>query len=74
MGSGSSYSILEDDKVYLVGLDDDQARNSSRKSNDGVAQSNTVGRSTEFTIDLQVLFSVFRNETLFGVHSLWKII
>lgn len=58
MGSGSSYSVSEDDKVYLVGLDDDQALNSSRKSNDSVHQSNTVGRSTEFTIDLQVPFSL----------------
>ncbi|KAL8101699.1 hypothetical protein AgCh_033550 [Apium graveolens] len=55
MGSGSSYSVLEVDKVYLVGLDDDQALNSSRESGDSVAQSNTVGRSTEFTIDLQAI-------------------
>lgn len=69
MGSGSSYSVSEDDKVYLVGLDDDQALNSSRKSNDSVHQSNTVGRSTEFTIDLQVPFSLFPNWSLSGVAS-----
>lgn len=66
MGSGSSYSVLEDDKVYLVGLDDDQDLSSSHELSDNVAQSNTVGRSTEFTIDLQVLFSGF-----FKLKPLW---
>lgn len=71
MGSGSSYSVSEDDKVYLVGLDYDQALNSSRESDDSVAQSKAVGRSTEFTIDLQVLFSVFfETKASFVLHSL----
>lgn len=74
MGSGSCYSVLEDDKVYLVGLDDDLALNSSRESNDRAPQSNTVGRSTEFTIDLQVPFSLLQTDASFLLHSLWKLV
>lgn len=55
LGSNSSYSVLEDDNVYLVGADEGPSLNSSVEATDDVTpHSSAVGRSTEFTLELQV--------------------
>ncbi|CAK9173344.1 unnamed protein product [Ilex paraguariensis] len=55
LGSNSSYSASEDDKVYLRGGDEGPPPNSLEETTDGLpSQTTVVNRFTEFTIELQV--------------------
>ncbi|XP_059641926.1 uncharacterized protein LOC132283907 [Cornus florida] len=56
LGTNSSYSASEDDKVYLGTGDDCHLQNAAgESSNDFPSKSVAVGRSTEFSIELQAI-------------------